>query len=189
MSAADRDRWNARHAAAPPHAPEAFVLESLPRLRALPPGVPRSALDVACGTGRHALLLAADGWDVLGLDVSEVAIERLLAGARERGLRVRGERLDLDEPGAWPSGSFGAVICTHFLHRPSWPRLREAVAPGGLLIFQTFTAAHAARTGFPRAYCLDDGELLGELGGFEILEHEIAGAPDREVESVIARRP
>ena len=66
--------------------------------------------------------------------------------------------------------------------------MARAVAPGGVVIFETFTAAHAERTGFRREYCLDPGELLRELSGFHVLayrEHEVDGA---ELAGIVARR-
>jgi len=184
VTAGDRQRWNAKHAAAPEHAPEPFVLECLAEMRALP-AVRRTALDVACGAGRHALLLARQGFDVLAVDVSDVAVALLRERAAADALRLRAARLDLDE--GLPAGTFDVVTCTHFLDRSLWPALREAVAPGGLLLFQTFTAEHAERTGFPRRYCLDTGELLREVASFEVLRHRIED-DGRLLESVLAQK-
>ena len=187
MSEEDRARWNGKHAAAPLHEPEPFVVACVRRLQgAWPAGIPRTALDVACGTGRHALLLAREGFDVLAVDVSDVAIERLAGSARDERLPVRARRLDVDA--GLPPGRFGLVLCTHFLARPLWPALRAAVEPGGYLLFQTFAATEAELTGFPRRFCLDEGELLRELEGFEVIEREVA-TEGRRLESVLARRP
>lgn len=188
MSETSRERWNAKHSSSPGHEPEAFVIECLPSVRALPPGVPRTALDVACGTGRHALLLAREGFAVTAVDVSDVALARLDEAAARSGLvGLRSWRLDLDA-GSLPQGEFGIVLCTHFLDRGLWPALRRAVAPGGLLIFQTFTEAHAERTTFPPQYCLRKGELLRALEGFEILAHRVDDDGGRVLESALARR-
>src|SRR5262245_36664393 len=51
-------------------------------------------LDAGCGTGEHALLAAARGADVVGVDVSPRAIERARRKAGERGLTVRFEVAD-----------------------------------------------------------------------------------------------
>lgn len=103
----------------------------------LPPG---RALDVGCGEGGDALWLAEQGWQVLGVDVSSVAIERAVARAAEVGLdgRTTWEVRDLME-WAPPVRSFDLVAAA-FIHLPTDDRrtayaaLAGAVAPGGTLL-------------------------------------------------------
>ncbi|WP_328876150.1 class I SAM-dependent methyltransferase [Streptomyces sp. NBC_00287] len=80
----------------------------------LPPG---DALDLGCGDGGDALWLARQGWHVTAADISAVAVERLAALVRSRGLgeRVIAVRRDLHK--AFPSGGFD-LICAHYLHTP-----------------------------------------------------------------------
>jgi SAM-dependent methyltransferase len=49
------------------------------------------------------------------------------------------------EQGAWPladAGRFDAVVVTNYLHRPLWPHLLDALAPGGVLVYETFAAGN-----------------------------------------------
>ena len=186
---ADRLKWNARHAERrdEPLVPEPFLLEALALLDAC--GLPRerTALDVACGRGRHALALARAGFAVTALDVSDVALDLLARQAAAEGLDVTTRRVDLDD--GLPPGRFGLVVVMHFLDRRLMPAVRDAVAPGGALVFQTFTAEHAERTGFHRALCLEPGELRTLAGELDVLlqrEHESDG---RWLASLLARRP
>ncbi|GAA4881370.1 FAD-dependent oxidoreductase [Saccharopolyspora cebuensis] len=102
--------------------------------------VPGSALDLGCGEGGDAVWLAARGWRVTAVDVSENAVARVAGAAAEAGVagRVEGQRHDLAE--SFPEGEFD-LVSAHFLH--TWggmPRERilrraaEAVAPGGVLL-------------------------------------------------------
>lgn len=107
----------------------------------LPPG---RALDVGCGEGGDALWLAGRGWEVLGVDVSQVALGRAVAHARATGMaeRVTFEHRDLL---AWspPAETYDLVVAA-FVHlagdtrREVYAALASAVAPGGTFL----VAAH-----------------------------------------------
>jgi SAM-dependent methyltransferase len=95
-----------------------------------------TVLDLACGRGRHARLFAAQGCAVEAVDVDAAA------GASLAGVAgVRFVQADL-EGQPWPYGGrrFDAVVVANYLHRPLLPRLAESLAPGGILIYETFVA-------------------------------------------------
>jgi SAM-dependent methyltransferase len=112
-------------------------------------------LDVACGSGRHVRWLAARGHAVHAVDRDAQALEPLRNIAT---IRVA----DL-EAGGWPYGTqtFGAVIVTNYLWRPLLPQIAAAVAPGGVLIYETFALGNASvgKPGNPD-FLLRPGELL-----------------------------
>jgi SAM-dependent methyltransferase len=125
----------------------------------VPPG--SRVLDLACGRGRHARLFAEQGCLVDAVDIDAEA------GAALQDVRgVRFLRADL-EGGPWPYAGrrFDAVVVTNYLHRPLLPLLAEALAPGGMLIYETFMAGHE-RFGRPTnpAFLLRPRELLDAFG-------------------------
>jgi SAM-dependent methyltransferase len=167
-------------------------------------------LDVACGAGRHVRWLAAAGHRVTAVD-RDAALLAPLAGLAqvERTLVA-----DLEAaPWPLPDARFDAVLVTHYLWRPLFPALLAAVAPGGLLVYETFTLAQAA-LGRPQRpeFLLRPGELLERLGtaanaaddgaddpaGGALSWHVIAfeegrlpargAAPAREVQRIVARK-
>ena len=119
-----------------------------------------SVLDVACGGGRHARLFAARGCKVTALDRDSTLAQTF---AEERNVDFIAADL---EAGPWPlaDDQFDAIIVTNYLHRPLFPALKRALAPGGLLIYETFAAGNAA-FGKPSNpdYLLRPRELLDEL--------------------------
>ena len=122
-----------------------------------------AVLDVASGRGRHARWFAARGHPVTALDRDIEA----LATMRDE---PRIETLAADLEGApWPlraDAQFAAVIVTNYLHRPLFTKLLDALAPGGVLIYETF--AHGNQTvGKPARpeFLLAPGELLEVVRG------------------------
>ena len=119
-------------------------------------------LDVACGNGRHARFLAGRGHPVEAVDRDPLKLA-VLAGIP--GIHARAANLESD-PWPYPDGRFAGVVVVNYLHRPLFPRLLEAVAPGGTLIYETFAAGNE-RYGRPSnpAFLLGPGELLEVVRG------------------------
>ena len=142
-----------------------------------------AVLDVACGSGRHVRWLAAQGFAVTGVDRNEDAVAPLRAVA---------EIVVADLEGApWPlSGRrFDAVVVTNYLWRPLWPALRAALAPGGVLLYETF--AHGQQLiGKPSRpdFLLQSGELLQACTGLRVVAFEdgFDATPARYVQRIAA---
>ena len=147
-------------------------------------------LDVACGNGRHALLLAAAGFAVTAVDRDVAALERLRRQAERLELDVRVEAIDLEAPVVeLGPATFDAIVVTRYLHRPLFPRLVEAVAPGGVLVYETFLVSQAER-GHPRnpAFLLEPGELPRLVHPLEVLHSREGDFDGAMLASVVARR-
>ena len=148
------------------------------------------ALDVACGSGRNAIWLAARGLRTRAVDRNADAIRALTAEARALQLPLLADIVDL-ETGAVSLGSaaFDLIVVVHYLHRPLFPAIVEALAPGGLLVYETFTEAQARR-GKPTnpAYLLREGELRQLVRPLEILREREGDYDGGHVAGVIARR-
>jgi len=150
------------------------------------------ALDVACGRGRHAIWLAEHGLTTLAVDRDADAIREVNDAARERALPLRAEVRDL-ESGVNPfrdDTAFDVIVVVHYLHRPLFPALLDVLAPGGLLVYETFTRAQAAR-GKPTNpdFLLKPGELLDLVRPLDVLASREGDFDGRMVASVIARWP
>lgn len=144
-------------------------------------------LDVACGSGRHLRWLLAKGLDCLGVDRDPFALAQAPQGATTCCADI--------ENGPWPfvGQVFGAVIVVHYLWRPRMPDILRSVAPGGLLLYETF-GHQQARIGRPRRpdFLLQPGELLQHCkpADWDILAFEegLYPAPARFLQRIAARR-
>lgn len=147
-----------------------------------------TVLDLACGSGRHVRWLAARGFAVTAVDRDAAALAGL------RGIAV--ERLAADLEGApWPlpGRRFDAVVVTNYLWRPLFPRLRDALADGGVLLYETFADGQqtVGRPSRPE-FLLRLGELLDEAAGLRVVAYEDGfdeGPPPRFVQRIAALRP
>jgi len=177
--------WDAKHklaAEAPPAEPASIVRELLPLLPAGP------ALDIACGTGRHALLLAARGQHVTAVDFSDVALEILKARAHSMRAPMRQSKSFLDAPKRHlraglelmqadlehihlPECSYDLILCVQYLQRSLFPQMTRALRPNGVLLMETFTSAQLEFPGGPRnpAYLLESGELRDAFPDLRVL--------------------
>ena len=144
-----------------------------------------TVLDVAAGGGRHARWLATRGHRVTAIDRDADAMAALADAA---------ETVTADiENGAWPLGgrSFDAVVVTNYLWRPLFPALRAALAPGGVLLYETFAVGNetVGRPSRPE-FLLGHGELLTAAEGLRIVAYEdgFLADPERFVQRLAAVR-
>lgn len=144
--------------------------------------VPRtgSVLDLACGGGRHVRWFLARGNRVTAVDRDLTGLDDLAPQDALRRLEA-----DLEDASPWPlAGSrFDAIIVTNYLYRPLFPDLAAALAPGGLLLYETFARGNE-RYGRPRNpdFLLRPGELLDWLRGTEASRFRILGYEDLVIE-------
>lgn len=190
-----RERWNERFAsgAAPTQdAPSEWLLENVDLLRDMR-GQDLRALDVASGSGRNALYLAALGFCVDAVDISDVAIEQLCSVARERELSLHAQARNLEnEP--LPEGPYDVVVNMNYLQRDLFGPLARALRPGGLLLFETFAAAHLEELGkrVSPDYVLKPNELLRAFTDLHVRRYAegvaVRSGRPRGVASLVAQR-
>ncbi len=165
--------------------PSPFLVENM---GLLPKG---SALDVAMGKGRHSVYLAKQGYDVTGIDISPESVAAALEKAAQAGVTVRGIVADLEHGYVLPRDKYDIVVCFNYLHRPLIPSIRQAVHPGGVVVYETFTAVQAqfGRPSNPD-FLLEKDELLVLFRGFQVLMYyEGILSPRKATAGIIAQRP
>lgn len=149
-------------------------------------------LDLACGRGRHALLMASAGFAVTAIDRDADALAFLRETASLLHLPMTIEHVDLEaEPlPSLGAADYDAVLVVNYLHRPLMPAIRASVAPGGRIFYETVTRRQAER-GRPAnpAFLLDDGELPELMAPFRILRAREGDIEGRFISSVVAERP
>jgi SAM-dependent methyltransferase len=149
-----------------------------------------TVLDLACGHGRHMKWFASQGHPVTGVDRSPEAIAVVAAW---------GEAIVADiENGPWPlmqAGQvrqFDAVVVTNYLWRALFPLILESLAPGGVLIYETFASGNET-VGKPSRpdFLLQPGELLRAFAPLRVVAYEdgFMAQPERFVQRIAAVKP
>jgi SAM-dependent methyltransferase len=189
----DRRRtWEHRHRVdEAPGAPSRFVVEALDTLAIVTPPAGR-ALDVACGRGRHALLLAERGYAVDGVDFAVPALMAIRRSAVASGLAIDCVAADVT---TWPipAARYALVVVVNFLERALLRSLREAVAPGGALLYETHQRVDGMPPPIRPEFCLAPGELDELCRGWDVLARIDGTALHRGTPTpragILARRP
>lgn len=151
---------------------------------------PRRALDVAMGRGRHALLLAAEGFLTFGVDNRLDVIAETVTKAGRNGFELRAWCADLTVP-ALPTGRFDLVVVTRYLQRDLCPVLVDSLAPGGFLLYETFTELQKGRGRGPQSpeHLLRIGELRSLFADLdEIFYEELTDPADDALARLAARK-
>jgi 2-polyprenyl-3-methyl-5-hydroxy-6-metoxy-1,4-benzoquinol methylase len=151
-------------------------------------------LDLACGEGRHSLAAAALGAKVVALDRDLLKLAAARRWAADAGVFIDWRKVDLDEE--WPDlGTFDAVLVFNYLDRASMPRILRLVAPGGLLLMETFLQAQREAGWGPTSpgHLLRPGELARLVAPLRIMHGREAIEPVdsgrwRAVASIVAQK-
>jgi SAM-dependent methyltransferase len=144
-----------------------------------------AVLDVACGAGRHTRYFTDRGCKVTAIDRDENALKFIAAGVTVHWADI--------ENGPWPcpGEAFDTVVVTNYLWRALLPTIVASLAPGGVLIYETFSAGNES-VGKPSRpdFLLQNGELLRACEGLRVVAFEdgFLSAPDRFVQRIAAVR-
>jgi SAM-dependent methyltransferase len=163
--------WNTRYQTTTDIPPPCQVLSDYVHL--LP--TTGTALDLACGLGANALLLAGYGLETYAWDYAETALERLKTFAQAQKLQIHTQVRDVvvSPP---PPATFDVIVVCHFLDRSLVPALVHALKPNGLLFYQTFTRTCVSDWGPKKPeFRLADNELLQMFADLQIVVYREEG--------------
>jgi SAM-dependent methyltransferase len=193
----ERERWNRRvsEASHVSEVPDSFFIEAYQDYvdPLLGEAGKLMALDVASGAGRHGLWLAERAWHVTLADISDEALELARRRAAGRNLAVEFQECDLTtvhsaHDADWAS-RFDLVLVFFYLQRDVFPVLVDALKPGGLLIYRTYTTLQRKFGTGPSnpAHLLEPGELRGAFPTLTQLFYRET-VRDRGVAELVARK-
>ncbi len=149
------------------------------------------ALDIGMGEGRNAVFLAKKGFEVEGVDLSEVALGKANRLARDQGVRIRTILSDVARFPIRPD-VYSVILNINFLDRRILPSIRKGLRRGGVVVFENATTDQLRNPGgkdLRREYLLEPGELRRVFAGFEILVDQEVNDGKEAVARMIARKP
>jgi len=126
------------------------------------------ALDIATGKGRNSIFLAEQGFDVVAIDVSPVALDEARKRAAGKSLSISWQQADLEQI-ELPKTTYDLIVNFNYLQRSLIPQIKTALAPGGHVTFETYLIGQEV-IGHPKnpAYLLRHNELLELFRDFQV---------------------
>ena len=168
MSQDDQIRWDRQHGERQAREqPAAFLCDIFDSQRwDVPPG---RALDLACGSGRHALFLAERGFEVTAVDISPVALAHGAERARKKSLSISWHQADLENY-RFEAAAYDLILNIDYLQRSLIPAIKASLKTGGFVIFETYLIDQQT-IGHPKTpnYLLQHNELLESFRDFRVL--------------------
>lgn len=150
-------------------------------------------LDLACGRGRHAVAVASTGLETIAIDRNQGFLQELSRWAARDGRPLWPVRFDLEGGLGIPllPGRCGAVLVFRYLHRPLADEIEKCLAPGGLLLYETFTTLQLAFGTGPRNpdFLLQPGELPTLFPGLDVIAFDEDARDGEATARLAARRP
>ena len=182
----DKARWNKKYDT------EKYIAgrDPIPFLQIHTDLLPKGkALDLAIGEGRNGVYLATQGFQVTGVDISEVGLKKAQALAAEKGVTLATIVADLEQYDI-PPNTFDVIICAYYLQRDLFPKIAAALKPGGVAVLETYTVDNLQyRPNFNRAYLLEPNELLTMLPGLRVLRYQEVDTGQAAFASILAQKP
>jgi 2-polyprenyl-3-methyl-5-hydroxy-6-metoxy-1,4-benzoquinol methylase len=182
----DKERWDSRYAergAVSERPPNPFLCD---HMALLPRG---HVLDLAMGAGQNAVFLAQHGFSVSGIDISEGAVARATQLAQRMGVHITAQVGDLAAT-TLPAATYDVIICFYYLQRSLFSPIIQALKPGGVVVYETYTCEQA-QFGHPTnpAYLLKPNELLRAFNGLRIrVYRELIISGPKAVASLIGQK-
>ncbi|PHR83524.1 MAG: SAM-dependent methyltransferase [Colwellia sp.] len=178
-----------------------LISKYLKQLTSLSTDKQATVLDLACGSGRNGLYLIENGVPVTFADVNSVAIDQVQQHVAMINNKQRANfwSIDFEQDGVSPlTGKyFAAIMVFRYLHRPLFEQIKQAILPGGIIIYETFTEQQA-QFGRPKNpdFLLKEGELADIFSAWEILHsfEGITGSANNSgskqaIAQIVARKP
>ncbi len=181
----DKDRWNSKYE------PEVYLFGEKPipflvdNVHLLRKG---KVLDIAMGEGRNGVYLATQGFEVLGLDISEKGLEKAHNLAKKNKVTIKTKVVDLESFTLEPS-SYDVILCTYYMQKDLFKQFQSALKPGGMIVVETYNVDYLKYVQFSRKWALDTNEMLDIFKGLRVIRYQDYDDGKEAYSSIIAQKP
>lgn len=180
----DKNRWNKKYGT------EVYIFgkEPVPFLKQnihlLPKG---KALDIAIGEGRNGVFLATQGFEVVGLDISEKGLAKAHQLAKQNEVTIETRVVDLENH-QLEKNAYDAILLMYYMQRDLWPQINDALKPGGMAIIETYNVDHLKHQKFNPKWLLKSNELLEAFKNMKIIRYQAYEDNDQAYSSIIVQK-
>ena len=181
----DKDRWNSKYET------EVYLFGEKPipfladNIHLLPKG---KVLDIAMGEGRNGVYLATQGFEVLGLDISEKGLAKAHNLAKKNNVTIETKVVDLESFTLEPN-SYDVILCTYYMQKDLFKQFQSALKPGGMIVVETYNVDYLKYAQFSRKWALDTNEMLDIFKGLRVIRYQDYDDGKEAYSSIIAQKP
>ena len=181
----DKDRWNSKYET------EVYLFGEKPipfladNVHLLPKG---KVLDIAMGEGRNGVYLATQGFEVLGLDISEKGLKKAHNLAKKNKVTIKTKVVDLESFTLEPN-SYDVILCTYYMQKDLFKQFQSALKPGGMIVVETYNVDYLKYVQFSRKWALDTNEMLDIFKGLRVIRYQDYDDGKEAYSSIIAQKP
>jgi tellurite methyltransferase len=180
----DKDRWNTKYDTEVylfGEKPIPFLVENR---HLLPKG---KVLDIAMGEGRNGVYLATQGFEVIGLDISEAGLKKAHKLAKKNNVTIKTQVVDLETFALEPN-TYDVILCTYYMQRDLYKKFQSALKPGGMIVVETYNVDYLKYARFSRNWALDTNELLDIFKGMRVIRYQDYDDGKEAYSSIIAQK-
>ena len=181
----DKDRWNSKYETEVylfGEKPIPFLVDNVHLLRR------GKVLDIAMGEGRNGVYLATQGFEVLGLDISEKGLEKAHNLAKKNKVTIETKVVDLESFTLEPN-SYDVILCTYYMQKDLFKQFQSALKPGGMIVVETYNVDYLKYAQFSRKWALDTNEMLDIFKGLRVIRYQDYDDGKEAYSSIIAQKP
>ena len=180
----DKDRWNSKYET------EVYLFGEKPipfladNVHLLPKG---KVLDIAMGEGRNGVYLATQGFEVLGLDISEKGLEKAHNLAKKNKVTIETKVVDLESFTLEPN-SYDVILCTYYMQKDLFKQFQSALKPGGMIVVETYNVDYLKYVQFSREWALGTNEMLDIFKDLRVIRYQDYDDGKEAYSSIIAQK-
>ncbi len=180
----DKDRWDKKYGT------EVYIFGKKPvpfltqNIHLLPKG---RALDIAMGEGRNGVYLATQGFEVVGLDISEKGLAKAHQLAKQNGVAIETRVVDLENHHL-QKNAYDVILLMYYMQRDLWPQIKDALKPGGMAIIETYNVDHLKHQKFNPKWLLKSNELVEAFKDMKIIRYQAYEDSDQAYSSIIIQK-
>jgi 2-polyprenyl-3-methyl-5-hydroxy-6-metoxy-1,4-benzoquinol methylase len=181
----DKDRWNSKYETEVylfGEKPIPFLVDNVHLLRK------GKVLDIAMGEGRNGVYLATQGFEVLGLDISEKGLAKAHNLAKKNNVTIETKVVDLESFTLKPN-SYDVILCTYYMQKNLFKQFQSALKPGGMIVVETYNVDYLKYAQFSRKWALDTNEMLDIFKGLRVIRYQDYDDGKEAYSSIIAQKP
>ncbi|MDA8561005.1 class I SAM-dependent methyltransferase [Nitrospinae bacterium] len=181
----DKDRWNSKYETEVylfGEKPIPFLVDNVHILRK------GKVLDIAMGEGRNGVYLATQGFEVLGLDISEKGLAKAHNLAKKNNVTIETKVVDLESFTLEPN-SYDVILCTYYMQKDLFKQFQSALKPGGMIVVETYNVDYLKYAQFSRKWALDTNEMLDIFKDLRVIRYQDYDDGKEAYSSIIAQKP